>query len=160
MQVLCINICCPHGFAFKFNTTLGDYSCDEDPGSSVYHPRFFNRYEEEVQLELNTDYYLTAPSPQYGRDYPKLYKCPQHQTDYLGITFAPEDLGEFQLKTSGNLVGEKEAMPEWAVRGRSFIPENARRRFKRELEMEMEGQSQPAPVLERVKYQTDEVNTN
>ena len=73
-KVLCINICCPHGFAFKFNTTLGDYSCDQDSGSSVYHPRFYNRHEEEVQLRLNTDYYLTAPSPQYGLDYPKLYK--------------------------------------------------------------------------------------
>ena len=74
MQVLCINICCPHGSAFKFNTTLGDYSCDRDAGSNVYDPRFFNRYEQEVELKLNSDYYLTAPSPQYDQPWPKLFK--------------------------------------------------------------------------------------
>ena len=60
--------------AFKFNTTLDDYSCEPDSGSSVYHPRFYNSDEEEVQLRLNTDYYLTAPSPQYDLPYPRLYK--------------------------------------------------------------------------------------
>ena len=70
--------------------------------------------------------------------------------------FAPEDLGAFQLKTSGNLVGEIEVVPDKRGRGMfnySFILES-RRRFKRELE------SQSQPVLERVSYKTDEVNRN
>ena len=53
--------------------------------------------------------------------------------------------------TSGKLVGEKEATPDMAARGRSSSP---RRRFKRELE------SDTQPVLERVSYQPEEVNRN
>ena len=89
-----------------------------------------------------------------------LTQCPQHHHDYLGVTFAPEDLGDFRLKTSGQLVGEKEATQGAGagarVRGRSSVREERRRRFKRELEGEGEGESQP--LLERVSYKTDEVN--
>ena len=62
-------------------------------------------------------------------------------------------MGEFQLRTSGNLVGEKEVVPDKPdmTRKGSF-----RRGFKRELESE--GGIQP--VLERVSYKTDEVNRN
>ena len=67
-------------------------------------------------------------------------------------------MGEFKLKTSGNLDGEKVVRPEdgGRVRGRSSVREERRRRFKRELEGEGEGESQP--LLERVSYKTDEVN--
>ena len=69
-------------------------------------------------------------------------------------------MGVFQLKTSGNLVGEKGARPDWASRPESrgiFIPEELRRRFKRELESQRESQGESQPVLERVFYKTDEV---
>ena len=37
-----------------------------------------------------------------------IIQCPQHN-HFVGLAFAPEDLAEFQLKTSGKLVGKKVA---------------------------------------------------
>jgi len=105
----CINLCCPHGQAFLTNVDY-DYN-DYDSPSHVcakaegleYQPEVWHKEEERIlSWERNTDYVLVAPGIDKTTKGSAGFQCPK---DYGGVTWAPEDIGDFNIVSDGSLRG-------------------------------------------------------
>jgi len=106
----CINLCCPHGQAFLPNADYdyNDYAspshvCAKTEGELEYRPEVWHREEERIlEWERNRDYILVAPGLGRTGNGSVGFHCP---AGYGGVTWAPEDIGDFNIISDGSLRG-------------------------------------------------------
>ena len=107
----CIHLCCPHGQAFVQNPDYDydDYNspssiCAKIDGGIEYKPEVWHKEEDRIlEWERNKHYILVAPK--LGRTEANGtvgFKCPK---EYGGISWVPEDLGDFKIVSDGSLRG-------------------------------------------------------
>ena len=111
MQRHCINLCCPHGQAFLPNADYDyndydspSYVCVKIKGGLEYHPEVWHEEEERIlEWEKNKDYLLVAPGVGGTEANATVgFKCPK---EFGGVSWAPEDMGDFTIISDGSLRG-------------------------------------------------------
>eukprot|EP00092_Neocalanus_flemingeri_P025427 GFUD01027567.1.p1 GENE.GFUD01027567.1~~GFUD01027567.1.p1 ORF type:complete len:696 (+),score=127.09 GFUD01027567.1:159-2090(+) len=122
-KIQCVNLCCPHGYAFIRNPDYEDYDYDKpfmicSPVKGVaYEPKFW-KGGAIATFHRNKDYLLIGPEVHTEPSInPQLFECPSHG-NFIGATFVPDDLGDFRLLTTGRLEGANLPVLQHAPAGR------------------------------------------
>jgi hypothetical protein len=111
LQRHCINLCCPHGQAFLPNADYDyndydspSYVCVKIKGGLEYHPEVWHEEEEGIlEWEKNKDYLLVAPGVGGSEANATVgFQCPK---EFGGVSWAPEDIGDFTIISDGSLKG-------------------------------------------------------
>ena len=111
MQRHCINLCCPHGQAFLPNADYDyndydspSYVCVKIKGGLEYHPEVWHEEDKRIlEWEKNKDYLLVAPGVTGTEANGTLgFQCPK---EFGGVSWAPEDIGDFRIVSDGSLKG-------------------------------------------------------
>ena len=119
-QIPCINLCCPHGYAFLDNPDYDDedydYSippkiCKKKEDGLNYNPTLWD-HNDKVFLEnweKNEDFLLVGPKliPE-NASISHSFECPKdtEKKEAGGLTFAATDLGTFHILINGKLQGK------------------------------------------------------
>jgi len=110
-KLQCIHLCCPHGQAFMTNPDY-DYAdfdslpsiCVKIDGGVEYHPEVWDKeHERLLEWERNKHYILVAPALGRPEEEKSIgFQCPN---EYAGLSYVPDDLGDFKILSDGSLEG-------------------------------------------------------